>query len=394
MDVEVNNMIYLDNAATTPIHPDVLEEMMPYLKEEYGNPGTVYALGRRAAEAVARARKRVADFIGASPEQIIFTSGGSEANNIVIRCTRKHLLSIGKGTILISPVEHDSIMRAVQNLPTIFSKVDKNGVVPADNIKQTLDFCHSIGLVSVMYTNNETGSVNPVADIGRICAEHGALFHTDCVQAAGCQPIDINEIGCDFLSLSSHKIHGAKGVGALFVRNKELLTPFVYGGALQEFGLRSGTENVAGIVGFGKACELAGRGREEYCATVSYYKQKFYNQLIRELREYHLDKIVSINGEPITNKGKTLNIRLENIDAETLLLMLDAHGVCISAGSACRSHESRPSHVLTAMGLSDDQARDSVRISFSEFNEQIEVENAAHIMAECIGRLRSGCSNG
>lgn len=384
-------MIYLDNAATTQISPVVLDEMMPYLRDEYGNPGTVYALGRRAAEAVEQARQRVADFIKASPEQIIFTSGGSEANNIAIRCTRKHLLSIGKDTILISPVEHDSIMRAVQNLPMIFSKVDKNGVVPADNIKQTLDFCQDVGLVSIMYANNETGSVNPVADIGKICSERGVLFHTDCVQAAGCQPIDVNEIGCDFLSLSSHKIHGAKGVGALFVKNKELLTPFVYGGASQEFGLRSGTENVAGVVGFGKACELAMRGQEECLRTVSYHKLKFYNSLINELRRYNLDNIVFINGEPITHKGKTLNLRFENVDAETLVLMLDAKGVCVSAGSACRSHESKPSHVLTAMGLTPDQARNSVRISLSEFNELAEVDNAAHIMAECIKILRAGC---
>lgn len=384
-------MIYLDNAATTQICPEVLKEMIPYLKEEYGNPGSVYGLGRRAAEAVEQARQRVADFIGASPEQIIFTSGGSEANNIVIRCTRKHLLLVGKDTILTSPVEHDSIMRAVQNLPTIFSKIDKNGVVPADNIEQTLDSCQGIGLVSVMYANNETGSVNPVVDIGKICTEHGVLFHTDCVQAAGCQPIDVNEIGCDFLSLSSHKIHGVKGVGALFAKNKELLTPFVYGGALQEFGLRSGTENVAGIVGFGKACELAMLNREGYLDTVSYYRQLFYTRLVDELKKKKLDSIVSINGECLFNsKGKTLNIRFDGVDAETLVIMLDAQGVCISAGSACRSRESHPSHVLTAMGLTPDEARDSVRVSFSEYNEMDEVEEAASIIANCVATLKGG----
>ncbi|MDE6148535.1 MAG: cysteine desulfurase [Ruminococcus sp.] len=383
-------MIYLDNAATTKISPMVLEEMIPYFKTEYGNPGTVYGLGRRAADAVAQARQRVADFIGASPEQIIFTSGGSEANTITIRCTRKYLESNGKGMVLTSAVEHDSVLRAIDHIPSVSVGVDELGVVHAEHITQILDMCPDIGLVSIMYTNNETGSVNPIAEIGRVCAEHGVLFHTDCVQAAGCQPIDVSAIGCDFLSLSSHKIHGAKGVGALFVKNKELLTPQIYGGALQEFGLRSGTENVAGIVGFGKACELAGHGREKRLKTVSNYKQKFYDCLIRELREGNLDKIVSINGEPITNKGKTLNLRLEDVDAETLLLMLDAQGVCISAGSACRSHESHPSHVLTAMGLTPDQARDSVRVSFSEFNKSCDVIEAAKIMAECIISLRRG----
>lgn len=383
-------MIYLDNAATTRISPEVLAEMMPYLEDEYGNPGTVYGLGRRAAGAVAQARQRVADFIGASPEQIIFTSGGSEANTIAIRCTRKHLESIGRSVIITSSVEHDSVLRAADGIISLQIDVDGSGIIHTDNLEQILDENPGIGLVSIMYVNNETGSVNPVSEIGRVCAEHGVLFHTDCVQAAGCQPVDVSEIGCDFLSLSSHKIHGAKGIGALFVKNKKLLTPQIYGGAMQEFGLRSGTENVAGIVGFGKACELAGQGREKNLEIVSCYKQRFYDRLIRELHGFDLDKIVSINGEPITSNGKTLNLRLEDIDAETLLLMLDAQGVCISAGSACRSHESHPSHVLTAMGLTPDQARDSVRVSFSEYNELAEVENAAHIMAECIISLRSG----
>ena len=383
-------MIYLDNAATTQMSSLVLREMLPYLTDEYGNPGTTYSLGRKAAEAVSLARQRVADFIGASPEQIIFTSGGSEANTIAIRNTQKYLNSVGKSMVLTSAVEHDSILRSIDDILSITVGVDKYGVVCADNVRQALDEHPGIGFVSVMYTNNETGSTNPVAEIGKICAEYGVFFHTDCVQAAGCQPIDVNEIRCDFLSLSSHKIHGAKGVGALFAKNKELLTPQIYGGALQEFGLRSGTENVAGIVGFGKACELAKLGREEYLATVSYYRRTFYRTLVSELRKNNLEDIVSINGMPIEVDGKTLNIRIENVDAETLLLMLDTRGVFVSAGSACRSHESKPSHVLLAMGLTPDQARDSVRVSFSEFNKSSEVVEAAKIMAECISSLRSG----
>lgn len=381
-------MIYLDNAATTKISPLVLKEMMPYLMEEYGNPGTIYGLGRYAAEAVGIARQRVASFIGASPEQIIFTSGGSEANTIAVRQTRKYLKSIGKSIILTSSVEHDSILRATDDICTLQVGVDKFGVVHVENIAQTLEEHPNVGLVSIMYTNNETGSVNPVIEIGKICAEHNVLFHTDCVQAAGCQPININKIKCDLLSLSSHKIHGAKGVGALFVKNKDILTPQIYGGLTQEFGLRSGTENVAGIVGFGKACEIAESEQEKCLEIVSYYKRRFYYCLTRKLHECNLDKIVSINGEPITNKGKTLNLRFENIDAETLLLMLDTQGVCISSGSACRSHESKPSHVLIAMGLTPDQARDSVRVSFSEFNELSDIDNAAHIMVECIKGIR------
>lgn len=385
-------MIYLDNAATTQIAPAVLDEMMPYLKEEYGNPGTIYGFGRKAADAVALARQRVAKFIGAEPEQIIFTSGGSEANNLAIHGTRKYLSGIGKEMILASKVEHDSIMNAVSQYNTVYVGVDEFGMVCPEHINRALTFCHkNIGIVSIMYANNETGSVNPVADIGKICAEHGVLFHTDCVQAAGCQHTDVKEIGCDLLSISSHKIHGAKGVGALFVKNKELLSPLIYGGALQEFGLRGGTENVAGIVGFGKACELAMLNREECLDTVSYYRQLFYARLIDKLKKKELDSIVSINGECLFNsKGKTLNIRFDGVDAETLVIMLDAQGVCISAGSACRSHESHPSHVLTAMGLTPDEARDSVRVSFSEYNEVAEVEKAASITASCVAALKGG----
>lgn len=387
-------MIYLDNAATTQISPKVLDEMIPYLKEEYGNPGTIYSLGRKAADAVALARRRVAEFIGAEPEQIIFTASGSEANNLAIRGARERLSLQKKNIILTSRVEHDSVIKASENYPTFFVGVDSQGIVSTEDIKRVLEFNKGIGLVSIMYVNNETGSVNPVAEIGKICAEYGALFHTDCVQAAGCQPIDVNEIGCDFLSISSHKIHGAKGVGALYVKDKKLLFPLICGGAVQEFGLRGGTENVAGIVGFGKACELATLGREDYFKTVSYFRRLFLTCLEYDLKSVGLGDILFVNGESPYDghKGKTLNIRLDGVDAEALVLMLDTQGVCVSAGSACRSHESQPSRVLIAMGLTPDEARDSIRISFSEFNTSIEVEEAARITANCVATLKCGRS--
>ena len=384
--MEDESMIYLDNAATTKISTEVLDEMMPYLTEEYGNPGTIYRLGRKAADAISQARQRVADFIGASPEQIIFTSGGSEANTIAIRRTQNYLKSIGKEIVLINSTEHDSIIKATKEIKSMVVGVNKLGIVDINQVEEILKTNHDIGLVSIMYTNNETGSVNPIIDIARICSKHNVLFHTDCVQAAGCQLIDVGEIGCDFLSLSSHKIHGCKGVGALFVKNKELLTPQIYGGASQEFGIRSGTENVAGIVGFGKACEIARLGRQECLETVTYYRRMFYEVLTKELCEYGINKKISINGESLSNqgKGKILNLRIDNVDAETLMLMLDMRGVCISAGSACRSHESHPSHVLIAMGLTPEQARDSIRISFSEYNKEREIDAAARIVAKCI----------
>lgn len=387
-------MIYLDNASTTQIAPSVLEEMMPYLKEQFGNPGTVYELGRNAHDAVQKARNQVADFIGAEPEQIIFTSGGTEANNLAIYGV---MYDNFDDRIAVSRVEHDSVLRSVDaHANPVFINVDSNCVVSVQEVERILSRYHdsvrhnNIRMVSVMYVNNETGAVNPVKEIADLCKRYGVLFHTDCVQAAGCQPIDVKEIGCDFLSISSHKIHGAKGAGALFVRDKDLLPMhLIYGGASQEFGVRGGTENVAGIVGFGKACELAMYGREDYEKTVLYYKQSFYNKLIDELKKDNLDDIIKVNGEAIQNSsGKTLNISVQGVDAETLVLMMDAQGVCISAGAACKSHESKPSHVLLAMGLTQGQARSSVRVSFSEFNTYAEIEKAACILANCIKVLR------
>ena len=378
--------------------------LLPYLKNEYGNAGTIYGLGRRAADAIANARKQVAGLINAEPEQIIFTSGGSEANSLVFHGLCRRLMQSGKKHIIVSATEHDSVLKAAEALRNPlccnnekctkdefdiqYLSVDKYGVVSTDELQKMLT--DDVGLVSVMYVNNETGSVNPVKEIGRVCAEHNILFHTDCVQAAGCHPIDVSNIECDFLSLSSHKIHGAKGVGALFAKRKELLSPIIYGGHSQEFGVRGGTENVAGIVGFGTACELAILGREDYGNTVYFYKKEFYRRLISALNTYGMKDVVKVNGAPGHTKGRTLNLRFAGVDGETLLLMLDARGVCVSAGSACRSHESEPSHVLMAMGLSPDEARDSIRVSFSEFNQPLDIDNAAKIFADCIRVLKGG----
>ena len=397
-------MIYLDNAATTPLSSEVLEAMMPYLKEEYGNAGTLYSLGRRAAEAVAKARKQVADFIGAKPEQIIFTSGGTEANNLAIKGSKNYLTKINKKHIVTSPTEHDSVLRAIESLCnplcyndkkcikfrfyTSFLPVDKYGHIQVDELEHMLYTYDDIGMVSVMYANNEIGVLNNIALVGRICKEKHILFHTDCVQAAGSVALDVTKIGCDFMSISSHKIHGAKGVGALYVRDKRYLSPVINGGLVQEFGLRGGTENVAGIVGFGKACELAGKGIEDYSKTVIYYKKHFCEILKDRLADEHMENDVSINGLLPRYPGKTLSLTFKNIDAETLVLMMDAKGVCISAGSACTSHESNPSHVLKAIGLSDDEARSTVRISFSEFNTEYEIERAAKLLANCVQTLR------
>ena len=397
-------MIYLDNAATTQIAPKVLEAMMPYLKEQYGNAGALYGFGRQSADAIAKARKQVADLIGAKPEQIIFTSGGTEANNLAILGSKKYLEEKGKKHIVTSMTEHDSVLNAINALCnplscnekkcikdefyTTYIPVDKYGHISFETLHAEISNYDDIGLVAVMCMNNEVGVLNPVVGVGSLCKERDVLFLTDCVQAAGSIGLDVNKIGCDFMSISSHKIHGPKGIGALYVKDKKILSPIINGGDEQEFGLRGGTENVAGIVGFGEACELARYGLEEYRDTVIAYKKRFCQVLKDRLEDDNLENEMIINGLHPRYPGKTLSVTFKGIDAQTLVLMLDSKGVCISAGSACRSHEMEPSRTLLAIGLDEEAARSTVRISFSEFNEYHEVERAAKLIASCVKSLR------
>lgn len=383
----------MDNAATTKIAPEVLEAMMPYLTECYGNAGTLYKFGRKANEAVQAARENVLRFVGGGKGDIIFTSGGSEANNLVFRGVKNRLKETGRTHILISAVEHDSVLRAAESLIWEGFYVERIPVSPDGSVSLTeleKRVREDTGLVSVMYVNNETGAVNPVNEIGSFCIKHDILFHTDCVQAAGCHDIDAVEIGCDFLTISAHKIHGPKGVGALYTTNSlPVLEPLIYGGASQERGLRGGTENVAGIVGFGKACELVSAHLQEDRTLVSTMKQKFVIGLRAYLKEHGAPDIIHINGGSLMSPGKTVNIRIDGIDNESLILMLDNKDICVSAGSACQSHDTTPSHVLTAMGLAKEEARSSVRVSFSRMNTLEEVEEAAWTMGEFICLLRA-----
>ena len=381
-------MIYLDNAATTPIDPVVLDAMMPYLKDQFGNAGTLYRIGRQAKTAIEKARLQVAEFIGAKPEQVIFTSGGTESNNMVFNSASCILRLMGKTEMAVSTVEHDSVLKAARRacsdggLSVNWIPVDKRGCVEVASLKSVIG--RKTGLVSVMYMNNETGAENPVDEIGELCEEHGILFHTDCVQAAGCCNIDVERIGCDFLSLSSHKIHGPKGTGALFVRNPDGFDPLIIGGATQEFGLRGGTENVAGIVGFGAACQMMTEHLHEIDIHTSTLKQVFYNELTNRLDRNNLGHVMHVNGDLVIKHGKTINLRFEGVDAETLLILLDSRDIFVSAGSACRSNESEPSHVLTAMGLSAEDARNSIRVSFSKMSTEEEARIAAKEIAECV----------
>lgn len=384
-------LIYLDNASTTKIDPEVLDAMMPFLTDEYGNAGTLYELGLRANAAVENARLQVASFIGSKPENIIFTSGGSESNSMVFASIPLIFQRKVKQKLAISAVEHASVINSAQNLAIKSGfgltkiPVSHDGDVEIKTVENILNDV-GLGFVSVMGMNNETGVANPIELIGALCKESDVIFHTDCVQAAGCADLDVKKIGCDFLTISSHKIHGPKGVGALYVRDKTMLSPIIFGGGYQESGFRGGTENVAGIVGFGKACAIA-EARQKFIPAVVTLKEMFYYNLLALLKVHNLDSIFHINGLWDYKHGKTLNIRFDNVDGETLLMMLGANGVCVSAGSACQAHESRPSHVLLAMGLSPEEAMNSIRVSFSRMNTPVEIVQAARIIADCVARL-------
>lgn len=379
-------MIYLDNAATTQIDPLVVEAMLPYLTDQYGNPGSIYKLGRDAKSAVEKARVQVAKLMGAKPEQIIFTSGATEANNMVFEITRTFLKENGRNHVITSQIEHKSVLKSVQRLScdhgfdVTYLGISKRFAPYPANLSQSI--APNTGLVSIMNTNNEIGYAFDVHLIGKFCKNHGLLFHTDCVQAAGCRPINVQNIGCDFATISSHKIHGPKGVGALFVKDPRKWGAMILGGDSQEFGLRGGTENVAGVVGFGKACELALRNLTmEELDRLEDMKSVFLSSFDKKL-----GRVWSLNG--CSNIAtKTLSLRVDGVDAESLILMADNAGVCISAGSACNSRLNTPSHVLTAVGLTPDQARSSFRVSFSRLNTVDEVAKAAGIIADCIATL-------
>lgn len=389
-------MIYLDSAATTKIAPEVLEAMMPYLTDEYGNAGSTYKFGRTAKAAIQKARAQVAGLFNCQPNNVVFTSGGSESNNMVFQGLRHKLMEAGKKHLVVSAIEHDSVLKAAEMLTKdgfyiTYIAPDKDGYIRPRDISEAIT--EETGLVSVMYVNNETGAVNDIKEIGSICRKKNVLFHTDCVQAAGQYNIDVNDCCIDFASISSHKIHGCKGVGALYIRNLDI-QPLISGGAEQEFGLRGGTENVAGIIGFGKAAELTIEHLRVDMIEISVMKQQFYMKLCDVFKASGGDiETIHVNGHPVIEPGKILNIRIDGVDAETLLLMLDARNICISAGSACRSHEAQPSHVLTAMGLTDVESRGSVRISFSRYNTQDEVMDAAEKIALCARALQEELKN-
>lgn len=379
-------MIYLDNAATTKIKPEVLNAMMPFLTENYGNAGSLYKLGRDSADAIETARGQVAELFGCNPKNIIFTSGGTEANNMVFAGTRIWRERMERPRLACSSIEHDSVYRSVyaQNQSPYLLRPSERGVIetPSDPLPS------DVGLLSVMYVNNETGITNPIKSLSEWAHANGALFHTDCVQATGLHDLNVNSLGNpDFVSISAHKIHAPKGVGALYIREPEKFLPMIRGGYYQEFGLRGGTENVAGIVGFGAACQLITNNRYAYSNTVSRNTDRFVSALTIWMRNKGLRRIMTINGSNSTYPSRVINVRFDGVDAETLLLLLDDKGICASAGSACHSHATTPSRTLLEMGLTETNARNSVRFSFDDTLTEPELNTAARQVADSVEAL-------
>ena len=377
-------LIYADNAATTSLAPAVLEEMMPYLTTEYGNASSLYDFGSRAKTAVTTAREKIATAIGALPNEIYFTGGGSESDNWAIKGVAEAMAKKGKKHIISTAFEHHAVLHCLERLgkngfEITLLPVYENGIVRVEDVAAAIR--EDTALVTVMYANNEIGTVQPIAEIGALCRERGVLFHTDAVQAVGNLPIDVKAEQIDLLSMSSHKFHGPKGVGALYIRRGVIIPNLIDGGA-QERGKRAGTENTAGIVGMGRALELAVRTMEERSRKLIAIRDHIMEEALKIERS-------RVNGDRERRLPGNVSLCFEGVEGESLLLMLDLKGICASSGSACTSGSLDPSHVLLSIGLPHEIAHGSLRLSFSDENT---MEDADAILAELPGiitRLRS-----
>lgn len=380
----MEQFVYADNAATTKLSPAVLEAMMPYLTEEYGNPSSLYRFGNHAKRAIEQARKEVADVLGAEPFEILFTGGGTEADNWVKEIMRS-LKARGKNHFITSAVEHHALLHSAQRLQkegfeVTFIPVDREGRIDPEQVRAAIR--PETGLVSIMFANNEIGTIYPIKEIGAICRQAGVLFHTDAVQAAGHLPINVKEMNIDLLSLSAHKFHGPKGVGAFYCRRGIPLPSLIDGGA-QERGKRAGTENVAGIVGLGAALRLANEEMSEASARVSAMRDRLIDGILQTV------PMCRLNGPRHNRLPGNCNISFLGIEGESLLLRLDLAGIAASSGSACASSSLDPSHVLLAIGLPHEVAHGSVRLSLSDYNTEEDVDYILEKLPEIVSTLRS-----
>ncbi len=375
--------VYADNAATTPVSPKVVEAVIPYMTEFYGNPSSLYQTGQKAFKAVDRARQQVADALGAEKDEIFFTSGGSEADNWAIKGAAALGAKKGKMHLITTKIEHHAVLHTMaslekQGFTVTYLDVYDNGIVRVEDVERAVtdETC----LVTVMYANNEIGTLQPIAEIGKLCKEKGVLFHTDAVQAVGHVAIDVKEQNIDMLSLSGHKFHAVKGVGALYCRKGIRLPNLIEGGG-QEKGRRAGTENVPGIVGLGVAITDMCADIEENAKKVSALRDRLFEGASKISHS-------RINGDREKRLPGNFSMCFEGIEGESLLLMLDMQGVCASSGSACTSGSLDPSHVLLAIGLKHEVAHGSLRLSLSESNTEEDVDYILEVLPPIVDRLR------
>lgn len=380
----MSKTIYLDNAATTQVYPEVLETMLPYFTEYYGNPSAIYSFAGEAKRAVDEARKNVAELINARTDDIYFTGGGSESDNWALKATAEAYVSRGKH-IITSTIEHHAILHTCEYLEKkgyeiTYVNVDENGTIRMDELKAAIR--PDTILISVMSANNEIGTIQPIAEIGKLAHEHDILFHTDAVQAFGHIPLDVEAMNIDMLSASGHKINGPKGIGVMYIRKGVKILSFIHGGA-QERKRRAGTENVPGIVGYGLAAERANKSMKERTAKEIEIRDHMINRILTEI------PYVRLNGDKVKRLPNNVNVSIQFIEGESLLLMLDNFGICASSGSACTSGSLDPSHVLLAIGLPHEIAHGSLRMTLSEETTMEDADFVVDKLKDITANLRS-----
>ncbi len=379
----MEEVIYLDHASTTPTDPDVVAAMLPWYTEGFGNPSTVYSLGLAAANAVQQARESIAGTIGAEPEEIYFTSGGTESDNWAILGTAEAHQKKGRH-LITSSIEHHAVLESMEFLEkrgfeVTRVPVDSGGLVDPEDVRRAIR--PDTILVSIMHSNNEIGTIQPIADIGRMTREAGVMFHVDAVQSAGKLPLDVTELGVDMLSMSAHKFYGPKGVGLMYLRKRTRITPLFHGGG-QEKGRRAGTHNVPGIVGMANALQLAvGRMAEDAVREAS-LRDRLWVGLEAGVEAIYL------NGDPVRRLPGNLSVRLDGIEGESMILMLDMEGICVSSGSACTTGSLEPSHVLLALGIPAEQAHGSLRITLGRSTTAEHIEKFIRVFPPIVARLR------
>jgi len=376
--------IYLDYAATTPTHPEVAKAMLPYFTDTFGNPSSIHSYGQEAKGAIEEARVKVANLINARDEEIVFTSGGTEADNFALKGVA--FANENKGNhIITSSIEHHAVIEPCKFLErsgfsVTYLAVDGHGQIDPDDVRKAIT--DKTIIISVMYANNEVGTIEPITEIGKIAKEAGIYFHTDAVQTVGHIPVDVSELGVDLLSMSAHKLYGPKGIGALYIRKGTKLVAFMHGGE-QERRRRASTENVSGIVGFGKAAELAQQEMSEEEKRLTYLRDQLIKDLLKQIDHTRL------NGHPIVRLPNNVNVSVDYVEGESMLLNLDLEGICASTGSACSSSSLEPSHVLLAMGLSHEQAHGSLRFTLGKWTTEEEIRRVMEELPRIVAKLRA-----